>query len=101
MIAVEQFHGLESEWDSFGAAQPGWTHFHRHGWREAITRVFGHETPYLAARDQNGALAGILPLVRVKSLVFGHYLISQPFVNYGGPLGTPEAVKALVEEASR
>lgn len=101
MIAVEHYQGSESEWDAFGAIQPGWTHFHRYGWREAMTRVFGHEAPYLAARDQSGALAGILPLVRVKSLLFGHYLVSQPFVNYGGPLGSSEAVKALVAEASR
>jgi serine/alanine adding enzyme len=39
--------------------------------------------------------------VRVRSLVFGHYLVSMPFVNYGGPLGTDAAVKALAERAAR
>ena len=33
--------------------------------------------------------AGVLPLVRVRSALFGHYLVSMPFVNYGGPLGEP------------
>lgn len=101
MTTVERFQGAADEWDRFGGTQPGWTHFHRYGWREAVRRVFGHETPYLAARDASGQLAGILPLVRVKSVVFGHYLVSQPFVNYGGPLGSTEAVRALVDEASR
>jgi FemAB-related protein (PEP-CTERM system-associated) len=31
--------------------------------------------------------------------VFGRYLVSMPFVNYGGPLGSPEAVRALADEA--
>lgn len=101
MITIERYQGAAAEWDSFGAAQPGWTHFHRYGWRTAMDRVFSHETPYLAARSADGALAGVLPLVRVKSLVFGHYLVSLPFVNYGGPLGSGEAVRALVDEAGR
>jgi FemAB-related protein (PEP-CTERM system-associated) len=41
----------------------------------------------------------VLPLVRVKSLLFGDYLVSMPFVNYGGPLGSPEAVRALAHRA--
>jgi FemAB-related protein (PEP-CTERM system-associated) len=61
--------------------------------------VFGHECIYLAARE-NGQLAGVLPLVRVKSLFFGHYLVSMPFVNYGGPLGMDTAVIALVSHAA-
>lgn len=59
----------------------------------------GHECPYLAARDEAGLLVGVLPLVRVRSLLFGHYLVSMPFVNYGGPLGTADAVRALAHEA--
>ena len=42
----------------------------------------------------------MLPLVRVKSRLFGHYLVSLPFVNYGGPVGSEEAVRALVEHAA-
>jgi FemAB-related protein (PEP-CTERM system-associated) len=37
--------------------------------------------------------------VRVKSVLFGHYLVSVPFVNYGGPLGSDEAVRALASHA--
>jgi FemAB-related protein (PEP-CTERM system-associated) len=48
----------------------------------------------------DGRLAGILPLVRVKSVVFGHYLVSLPFVNYGGPLGDTQAVGALAAHAT-
>jgi FemAB-related protein (PEP-CTERM system-associated) len=89
------------DWDAFASGQHGYTHFHRFAWKALIEDVFGHECDYLAARSESGELAGVLPLVRVKSLVFGHYLMSMPFLNYGGPLGTPEAVAALGESAAR
>ena len=95
-VEVRPFHGAAEEWDSFARGQRGWTHFHLYGWRSIYETVAGHECLYLAARDQAGCLVGVLPLVRVRSMLFGHYLVSQPFVNYGGPLGTDAAVSALV-----
>jgi serine/alanine adding enzyme len=97
--SVTSFAGSAAEWDTFVRRQAGWTHYHLHGWKEVIQRVFGHECLYLAARDESGSVAGVLPLVRVKSLLFGHYLVSMPFLNYGGPLGSAEAVRALAAHA--
>ena len=99
-LTVAPFAGAAAEWDQFIAGQEGWTHFHRYGWREIYESVFQHECLYLAAREADGSLAGILPLVRVRSLVFGHYLVSLPFVNYGGPLGSDAAIIALTEWAA-
>jgi FemAB-related protein (PEP-CTERM system-associated) len=99
MIRVEHFVGAAHEWDNFAAIQPGFTHFHRLGWQGVMERVFGHECMYLAARNAEGELVGVLPLVRVRSVVFGHYLVSMPFLNYGGPLGSEAGVRALVHEA--
>jgi len=97
---VEAFEGPGAEWDaSMHAGGAGWTHFHRWGWKAVIEQVFGHECTYLAARDDTGRVAGVLPLVRAKSRVFGDYLVSMPFLNYGGPLGTEPAVRALVAHA--
>jgi serine/alanine adding enzyme len=98
MISVERFTGSEEEWDVFAAARRGYTHFHRLRWRALIGDVFGHECFYLAARD-DGTLVGVLPLVRVRSMVFGHYLVSMPFLNSGGPLGTESGIQALVAES--
>lgn len=91
--------GSGAGWDAFAEHQPGFTHFHRLGWRDVMTRTFGHECLYLEARTSAGDLAGVLPLVRVRSVLFGHYLVSMPFLNYGGPLGTAAAVGALAERA--
>jgi FemAB-related protein (PEP-CTERM system-associated) len=98
MMQVERFAGTEDEWDTYAAQQSGYTHFHRYRWRELMQRVFGHECVYLIARDA-GRIEGILPLVRVKSVLFGHFLVSMPFLNYGGPLGTAAGIRALCAHA--
>ncbi len=98
-LEVGAFDGPANEWDAFVKQQRGWTHFHLHGWRQVISRTLGHSCPYVVARHEGGDLAGVLPLVRVKSLLFGDYLISVPFLNYGGPLGDDAAVRSLADHA--
>ncbi len=98
-LHVDRFAGAPSTWNEFVRAQDGWTHFHLFEWKNVIQEVFGHECIYLTAVDRDDALSGVLPLVRVKSRIFGHYLVSMPFLNYGGPLGTAGAIRKLVDHA--
>lgn len=63
--------------------------------------VLGHETWWWSAVDAEGACRGVLPLVRVKSLLFGDYLLSMPFLSYGGPLGSEDSRAALAAHAVR
>lgn len=100
-MRTEVFAGAPEEWDAFVRSQPGWTHYQLIGWRNVFERAFSHECLYLAARDASGALRGVLPLVRVRSTVFGHYLVSLPFLNSAGPLGEAEAVSALAAHATQ
>jgi serine/alanine adding enzyme len=65
-----------------------------------MERVLGHECLYLTATTSNGTIEGVLPLVRVKSPLFGHFLVSMPFLNYGGPLGSDLAVQVLAQYAT-
>src|SRR5690242_15499799 len=85
----------DAAWDAFVARDPAATFCHLAAWRSIMTDVLGHECLYLAALDSSGAWEGVLPLVRVKAPFLGHYLISMPFLNAGGPLGTPAARLAL------
>lgn len=89
----------DAEWNAFVAQHPQGSTFHQIEWRDVYREVYRHETPYLVAR-RGGVLSGVLPLVRVKSLVFGHYLVSSPFVSYGGPIGDVESETALAEHAA-
>jgi FemAB-related protein (PEP-CTERM system-associated) len=99
MTEVERYQGPSEEWDAFVRSAPGGTHAHLFGWKAVVERVWGHECLYLATRDVSGALSGLLPLVRVRSALFGHYLVSGPFLNYGGPLGTERAQQVLTGAA--
>jgi len=99
-MEVHPYTGTPEAWDVFVRSRPGRTHFHLYGWRDLMENAFGHRTLYLGARDEDDALAGVLPLVRVKSLLFGDYLVSMPFLNYGGPLGNDDAIRALGAEAA-
>jgi len=99
-IMVERFAAAPAEWDAFVQFAPGGTHCHLWGWKPLIEGVLGHECIYLAARDRDGKVVGVLPLVRVSSRLFGSYLVSMPFLNSGGPLGSDAAaVQGLVARA--
>jgi FemAB-related protein (PEP-CTERM system-associated) len=92
-------HGDEARWDGFVDACPEATFFHRAGWKEVIERAFGHKTWFLYV-ENNGRIEGVLPLAQVKSLLFGHSLVSLPFCVYGGIAANTEAArKALHQQA--
>lgn len=86
-------------WDDYVNQSQGSTFFHRAGWRDVIQRSFGHDTYYLFA-EENGAIKGILPLVHIKSLLFGNSLCSTAFCVYGGIVAdNEEAMLALDRKA--
>ena len=104
-LTIQAFEGDPGEWDALVREAPEGTVFHLYAWNEVLQAGLGHKTRQVAARDPDGSLVGVLPLVRVRSLLFGDYLMSMPFLNYGGPVGLPEARRLLgdwaVEEARR
>ncbi len=60
-----------SAWDRYVRAHRAATFFHQAAWRQVIERAFQHRTHYLVA-EQDGAIAGVLPLAQVKTRLFGH-----------------------------
>jgi len=90
----------EQQWDEYVRRAQQATFFHLAGWRRVLERAFGHHAHYLLARDGMN-IVGILPLVEVRSLLFGHSLSSTPFCVYGGIVAdSPEAATALRNAAS-
>jgi FemAB-related protein (PEP-CTERM system-associated) len=98
--AVKLFEPQASEgWNRFVREHADGTFFHLAEWREVMQRAFGHRTHYLYAQSAAG-IVGVLPLVQVKSVLFGHALVSTPFCVYGGILAsTPQAHAALTQAA--
>jgi len=98
-VTTLPLNGNAASWDAFVAGAEGSSFCHLAGWRDILSDVLGAECLYRVAVDPDGALQGVLPLVRVRSWLFGHYLVSVPFLNDGGPLGTRDARRQLAEEA--
>lgn len=90
-----------TRWDKFVLSNAQSTFFHRAAWQGILERIYGHSTHYLFA-EQVGTIVGILPLAEVKSLLFGHSVVSLPFAAYAGVVATSEDVAvALENEADR
>jgi FemAB-related protein (PEP-CTERM system-associated) len=88
------------EWDAFVTAHPDATFFHLSGWRGVAAAAFGHRAHYLTTTGADGAITAVLPLVEVRSTLFGHSLVSNAFCVGGGPLATDEASRqAILREA--
>jgi FemAB-related protein (PEP-CTERM system-associated) len=68
-------------------------------WLQVLSQGLGHY-PYLIEAEADGALRGFLPLAYVRSALFGRFLISLPYLNYGGVLADDEiTANALIEKA--
>lgn len=93
---------LETAWDEYVRHHPRTSPYHLLFWRDLIKRCFGHESHYLIATNGRNDIQGCLPLIELRSRLFGHFLVSMPYFNYGGALGDSESIEqALMEEAAR
>jgi FemAB-related protein (PEP-CTERM system-associated) len=87
-------HSADREWDEFVRAHPAGSFFHLSAWHDVAQAVFGHRAFPLKLR-RGGSIAAVLPLVEVRSRLFGHALIANAFCVGGGPLAIDS--RALVD----
>ncbi len=100
-LSVELYGGDGTEWDDFVASHPAATSYHRYLWKKVVEESFGHRGYYLLARS-GGRTVGVLPIIHMKSRLFGNFLVSVPFFNYGGLLcSDPAGRSALLKEGGR
>ncbi len=86
-------------WDAYVESRGDVFGYHSWRWRRVFEGAFGHEPVYLLARE-GGVITGVLPLVQIKSMLFGRTLTSLPFLNYGGvKADAPEIGQALAARA--
>jgi FemAB-related protein (PEP-CTERM system-associated) len=86
-------------WDAFVDTAPEATFFHRAGWREVIEKSFGHRMHYFYA-ERGGETVGVLPLTEIRSLLFGHALISNAFSVCGGPVAVDEPARGALNASA-
>jgi len=86
-------------WNAFVFGRPEGTFFHRAEWSDIVRESFGHRPHYLLA-ERAGTITGVLPLVEMRSLLFGRALVSTPFCVYGGILAADEQSHAALTAAA-
>ena len=89
-----------SFWDAFVDRSPEATFFHGAGWKQVIEDSFGHRCYFLCAWSGD-QVRGVLPLVHVRSRIFGNALISNAFCVYGGPVATDRDALLALDEAAK
>jgi len=89
-----------TRWERFIDGSSASSFFHRIGWREVIERSFGHRTHYFIA-ERDGDIVGVLPLAEVKSLLFGHALVSLPFCALAGVAACDEEAAGALYRAAQ
>lgn len=104
-ITIREINNDDAErvsWDAYVDAHPNASLYHRYCWRDVVVGSFNHETIYLMAYDANGVVCGVLPVVRLRSKLFGDFGVSVPFFNYGGPLTENDSIaQALLDAATQ
>lgn len=91
-----------SEWQSFVDSQPQANVYHDARWCALIKSNFGHNPQYITCKKPNGELCGVFPTVHLSSKLFGTFLVSMPYFNYGGPLsGYPLVAEKMMEYATQ
>jgi FemAB-related protein (PEP-CTERM system-associated) len=122
MIRIRSYTEKDQKaWDDFVLAHDQGTVFHLSTWKAVIEKSFGHKSHYLIAEafpsdlpasrppglpasqpPSRSRICGVLPLFRIRSLLFGHFMVSVPFAELGGPLAdSAPAAAALLREAEK
>jgi FemAB-related protein (PEP-CTERM system-associated) len=90
----------QAQVDAWVRARPDGTPFHTLAWTAAVAHGCRQHDASLIAEHRDGSIAGVLPLVRLSSPLFGTALISSAFGTAGGILAeTPSAEAGLRDRA--
>lgn len=87
-------------WDSYVDAHARRTVAHLWRWREILSRSFKLEALYFVAVTTDGRIAGVLPGAFMKSALFGRFMISMPWLDYGGPLADNDSIAIQLIDAA-
>src|SRR5205823_3645301 len=101
MIHVRECPRGDNAYAGFAAKTAAATVYHQPHWLDAVEDGMGLPCMRLLA-ESAGQPVGMLPLCHVKSLLFGNFLVSVPFGNYGGmAVSTDDAYRPLLDAAIR
>ncbi|MDA3870665.1 MAG: FemAB family PEP-CTERM system-associated protein [Gammaproteobacteria bacterium] len=82
------------------AGHPAATIHHLIQWRDILKKSYGIESFYFLARDDRRQVVGVLPLVRLKSRLFGDMLVSMPYFQRGGAIADHPSIETALMQAA-
>ena len=89
-----------SRWDDYVEKHPGATVYHMSAWGRAVARSMGHKCYYISV-EENGEICAVIPLIHVKSMLFGNSLVSVAFATNGGPVFDNAAALQMLDDECR
>lgn len=93
-------HAVSSDnfqrWDDYVLQHKDASVYHLLAWKPLIEKTFGHECLYYFAENEQGNICGVLPSVNLKSKLFGNFIVSMPFFNYGGVIADNLEIMAML-----
>lgn len=97
-----------NKWDELVERTSHSSVYHLWDWGEVLSDAYGYQRYYLATTEKSTIIGG-LPLIHVKSWLFGDKLMSLPFCEYGGPLvnselsdkETQQVMKSLLDATNK
>ena len=113
-LIIKRCNSADQEtWDDYVCHHLNGTLYHLFAWMDIIQSTYSHTPYYLMAvrinaeegKHQEGEqsrekISGVLPLIHLKSIIFGNQLISMPYLDIGGILADDvEVENALIKEA--
>jgi serine/alanine adding enzyme len=87
------------DWESCEAPEPTGPLSHHPRWLDVLRQGLSHE-PYAVEALKDGRVVGWLPLALVRSLCFGRFLVSLPYLNSAGVrTADSAAAEVLIDRA--
>ncbi|GBD34997.1 hypothetical protein HRbin36_00101 [bacterium HR36] len=88
-----------TDWDKLRQGNGRWRVSESILWMEIARNALGHR-PYYVTAWEGELLAGALAFAEIRSYIFGSFLVSMPYVNWGGPVAANHQVKSALLEAA-
>ncbi len=91
-LSIKLLSNEVETWNRYVESNPAASLYYRTEWKDLIQKVFGHDSYYFYAYS-GGEIVGILPLVRLKSSLFGDFMTSMPYFNSGGAIASSSLIE--------
>ena len=94
-------HLTAEQWNSFLATNTQTTHYHQHEWRSIIADNFPQQHWHVGVLNSESGVEGVMSLVHMSGPISGNYLLSMPWLIYGGSLANNNRASDLLAECAK